>query len=46
MKKQGKNGLPEDMQKDAETKIQQLTDNFIAKVEKHLDSKEKEIMTV
>ncbi|MFM7767302.1 MAG: ribosome recycling factor [Bacteroidota bacterium] len=46
VKKQGKNGLPEDMQKDAETKIQQLTDNFIAKVEKHLDSKEKEIMTV
>lgn len=46
VKKQGKNGLPEDMQKDAETKIQQLTDNFIAKVEKHLESKEKEIMTV
>ena len=46
VKKQGKNGLPEDMQKDAEGKIQQLTDNFIAKVDKHLESKEKEIMTV
>ncbi|MGR6087371.1 MAG: ribosome recycling factor [Arcticibacter sp.] len=46
VKKQGKNGLPEDVQKDAEAKIQTLTDNFIAKVEKHLESKEKEIMTV
>lgn len=46
VKKQGKNGLPEDVQKDAEGKIQTLTDNFIAKVEKHLESKEKEIMTV
>ena len=46
LKKLAKNGLPEDMQKDAETKIQQLTDNFIAKVEKHLEAKEKEIMTV
>lgn len=41
-----KDGLAEDMAKDAETKIQQLTDSFIAKTEKHLEAKEKEIMTV
>ncbi|MFM7080147.1 MAG: ribosome recycling factor [Bacteroidota bacterium] len=46
VKKEVKKGLPEDVQKDAETKIQQLTDNHIAKVDKHLDTKEKEIMTV
>lgn len=46
VKKEVKNGLPEDAQKDAETKIQQLTDNHITKVDKHLDTKEKEIMTV
>lgn len=46
VKKEVKNGLPEDAQKDAEAKIQQLTDNHITKVDKHLDTKEKEIMTV
>ncbi|MFN5323884.1 MAG: ribosome recycling factor [Bacteroidota bacterium] len=46
VKKEVKKGLPEDIQKDTETKIQQLTDNHIAKVDKHLDTKEKEIMTV
>jgi ribosome recycling factor len=46
VKKEVKKGLPEDVQKDTETKIQQLTDNHIAKVDKHLDTKEKEIMTV
>jgi ribosome recycling factor len=45
VKKEVKKGLPEDIQKDTETKIQQLTDNHIAKVDKHLDTKEKEIMT-
>jgi ribosome recycling factor len=46
VKKEVKKGLPEDVQKDAETKIQQITDSFITKVDKHLDVKEKEIMTV
>lgn len=46
VKKEVKKGLPEDVQKDTETKIQQLTDNHIAKVDKHLETKEKEIMTV
>ncbi len=46
VKKEVKKGLPEDVQKDAETKIQQITDSYITKVDKHLDVKEKEIMTV
>lgn len=41
-----KSGLPEDEAKSAEAKIQQLTDEFVAKCDKHLDQKEKEIMTV
>ena len=41
-----KDGLAEDMAKDAETKIQQLTDSYIVKTDKHLEAKEKEIMTV
>jgi ribosome recycling factor len=41
-----KSGLTEDEVKEAENKIQQLTDAYIAKVDKHLEAKEKEIMTV
>jgi ribosome recycling factor len=41
-----KDGLPEDEGKDAETKIQTLTDANVAKVDKHIEQKEKEIMTV
>lgn len=41
-----KNGLPEDEAKGAETKIQGLTDDHVAKCDKHLEQKEKEIMTV
>lgn len=41
-----KNGLPEDEAKDAETKIQTLTDGQVGKVDKHVEQKEKEIMTV
>lgn len=41
-----KNGLPEDEAKGAETKIQGLTDDFVSKCDKHLEQKEKEIMTV
>lgn len=41
-----KNGLPEDEAKDAETKIQKLTDEYSVKCEKHLEQKEKEILTV
>lgn len=41
-----KKGLPEDEAKDAETKIQQLTDQYVAKTDKHFEQKEKEIITV
>lgn len=46
IKKLQKNGLSEDASKDAEADVQQLTDRFISTVEKHLASKEKEIMAV
>lgn len=46
IKKLQKNGLSEDAAKDAETDMQNLTDKFISEVDKHLGSKEKEIMSV
>jgi len=46
IKKEIKNHLPEDVAKEAETKVQHLTDSFIQKIDKHLETKEKEIMTV
>lgn len=46
VKKLQKNGLSEDVSKDAETRIQETTDRFINLVDKHLGTKEKEIMTV
>jgi ribosome recycling factor len=46
IKKLQKNGLSEDAAKDAEADVQQVTDKFIAAVEKHLAAKEKEIMSV
>jgi len=46
IKRLQKNGLSEDVSKDAETNVQNLTDKFIAAVDKHLASKEKEIMAV
>ena len=46
IKKLQKNGLSEDVTKDAEAIVQTLTDKFIAAVDKHLASKEKEIMSV
>ena len=46
VKKLQKDGLSEDAAKDAEKEIQELTDKYIALVEKHLATKEKEMMTV
>lgn len=46
IKKLQKNGLSEDAAKDAEADVQQVTDRYTAAVEKHLTSKEKEIMSV
>ncbi|MEO0311325.1 MAG: hypothetical protein RIQ89_982 [Bacteroidota bacterium] len=37
---------PEDICKDAEDRIQKVTDQFVAAVDKHLEAKEKEIMTI
>ena len=45
-KKLEKNGLPEDMRKDAETNMQKVTDKYYKKVEEVLAKKETEIMTV
>src|SRR6476661_2550464 len=46
IKRLQKNGLSEDAAKDAETNVQQVTDRYISAVEKHLSTKEKEIMSV
>ena len=46
IKKLQKNGLSEDVCKDAEKQIQEITDKYISLVDKHLASKEKEVMTV
>jgi len=45
-KKLEKEGTPEDVVKKAETDIQEMTNNYIAKAEKLLAQKEKDIMTV
>jgi ribosome recycling factor len=46
IKKLQKDGLSEDAAKDAEKVIQDITDKFIALVEKHLAAKEKEMMAI
>jgi ribosome recycling factor len=46
IRKLQKNGLSEDVCKDAEKNVQDLTDKYISLVDKHLAAKEKEIMTV
>ena len=46
LKKLQKEGLPEDAEKDFETEVQKLTDNFSKKVEEILAAKEKDMMTV
>lgn len=46
IKKMQKEGLPEDEAKALEQKVQKLTDEYIAKCDKHLELKEKEILTV
>ena len=46
IKKLQKEGLSEDAAKDAETRIQGITDKNIAAVEQHCKDKDKEIMTI
>jgi ribosome recycling factor len=46
VKKLQKEGLSEDVAKDAEKNIQELTDRYIVLVDKHIAAKEKEIMSI
>lgn len=46
VKKAVKDGMPEDMGKDAENELQKLHDRFIGKVDDMFAEKEKEILTV
>lgn len=46
IKKLQKEGLSEDICKDAEKDVQDITDKYITQIEKHLTAKEKEIMAV
>lgn len=46
IKKMIKEGLPEDVEKDAEEQVQKLHDQYIKKIDEMLALKEKEIMTV
>lgn len=46
LKKAIKDGLSEDLEKDAETQLQKLHDKFIKRIDEILAAKEKEIMTV
>jgi ribosome recycling factor len=46
IRKLQKDGLSEDLTKDAEKTMQEITDQHISLVERHLASKEKEIMAV
>ncbi|VBB43025.1 ribosome recycling factor [uncultured Paludibacter sp.] len=46
LKKLVKEGLPEDMEKDAEAEAQKLHDKYVKKIDEQLAAKEKEIMTV
>ena len=44
--KKDSKSVPEDVIKGLEDQIQKLTDQFITVIDKHLDAKEKEIMTI
>jgi ribosome recycling factor len=46
IKKLQKDGLSEDAAKDSEKDVQGLTDKFTAQIDKHLEAKDKEIMSV
>jgi ribosome recycling factor len=46
IKKEQKDGLSEDLAKNTETRVQGITDKYIAMIDQHGKEKEKEIMTV
>ena len=46
VKKLAKDGISEDMVRDAEASVQTLTDKYIAITDKHFEEKEKDVMTI
>jgi ribosome recycling factor len=46
LKQMKKDGLSEDLEKDAEIEVQEMTDKYIEKVDTLIETKEKEIMTI
>ena len=46
LKKAVKDGMPEDVEKDAEAKVQKIHDNYMKKIDEVFAAKEKEILTV
>ena len=46
IKKLQKDGLSEDLAKDSEKEVQEITDRYIALVEKHLAAKERDVMSI
>lgn len=46
LKKEIKNGMPEDVEKDGEAETQKVHDRYIKRVDEMLAAKEKEIMTI
>lgn len=46
LKQMKKDGLSEDLEKDAEVKVQEMTDKYIGKVDTLIDAKEKDILTI
>jgi len=46
VKKLSKDGLSEDMARDAESSVQTLTDEYIALTDKHFEDKQKDVMTI
>ena len=46
IKKMQKDGLPEDVAKDAEAEVQKITDSFMKKIDEMFEKKEKDIMTI
>ena len=46
LKKEIKNGMPEDVEKDAEAEVQKQHDKHIKRLEELFAAKEKEIMTI
>ncbi len=46
LKKMQKDGLSEDLEKDAEAEVQKITDQYSKSIEEHVTKKEKDILTI